>query len=165
MIVIVARWLCSALQLGLTLSGQQPEAQKTLILYFGIIRWTSLDLPWRGKTSSYVFQQEVVKLELQFILPENIWTAGGQRGSQGKWSSWWTRYKTHAWWHTVCLCAIMLTYFCPNRNQRKRSVFYSICTCGSAHHKLHVIRFRYSPFSLLPSSPACNLCCPGGISS
>lgn len=92
MIVIVARWLCSALQLGLTLWEQQPEAQKTLILYFEIIRWTSLDLPWRGKTSSYAFQQEVVKLELQFILPENIWTAGGQRGSQGKWSSWWTRY-------------------------------------------------------------------------
>lgn len=91
MVVIVARWLCSALQLGLTLS-EQPEVQKTLILYFEIIRWTSLNLPWRGKTSSYASQQEVVKLELQFILPENIWMAGGQRGSQGKWSSWWTRY-------------------------------------------------------------------------
>ncbi len=43
------------------------------------------------------------------------------------------------------LCTIMVTYLCRFQIQRKHSVFQSICTCGSAHHKLHAIRFRYSP--------------------
>lgn len=43
------------------------------------------------------------------------------------------------------LCTIMVTYFCPFHIQRKHSMSQSVCTCGSAHHKLHTIRFRYSP--------------------
>lgn len=76
--------VCCALQMEVE---EQPKAQKKLILFFAIIRWKLLDLPWRGKMSSYASQQEVEKPELQFILPENIWMAGGPRGNQGKWSS------------------------------------------------------------------------------
>lgn len=43
------------------------------------------------------------------------------------------------------LCTIMVTYLCPFQIKGKHSVFQSICTCGSAYHKLHAIRFRYSP--------------------
>lgn len=57
------------------------------------------------------------------------------------------------------LCAVMLTYFFPFQIQRKHSIFQSICTCGSAHHKLHAIGFRYS--SALWYYLACDLLCTG----
>lgn len=152
--VIVGCWhrreTCVCLNLSSVLQNQQqqqrPEAQKKMKLFFEIIRWKSLDLPWRGKTSSYASRREVVKPEFQFILPRNIWTTGGHRGFQGKWSSWWTRYNNLSLVGlTYGFCTIMLTYLRPLEIQRKHSIFQSICTCGSAHHKLHAIRFRYSP--------------------
>lgn len=39
------------------------------------------------------------------------------------------------------LCTIILTHFCPFSHPKQTFIFSSICTCGSAHHKLHTARF------------------------
>lgn len=139
--IIVCLNLCSLLQMELT-REQQPRAQKKLILFFEIIRQRSPDPPWRGKTSSYASRQEVVKPESQFILPKNIWTTGGLRANQGKWLYWWTRYFNTS---LVYLAYCMALHYYGNQIQIKHSIFQSVFTCRPAHHKLHTIRFRYSP--------------------